>query len=87
MAIRRLEKVRSSDGEQMHMSVCVCVGACAHVNVFFFMCVNQKRKIETPPPLLPQYESDKKTVYSKQMESLMSLRLIYSFPASPRVQN
>lgn len=29
MAIRRLEKVRSSDGEQAH--VCVCVGACVPV--------------------------------------------------------
>lgn len=34
MAIRRLEKVRSSDGgEWAHVRECVCVGACAHVLV------------------------------------------------------
>lgn len=35
MAIRRLEKVRSSDGGGVGACarVCVCVGACAHVLV------------------------------------------------------
>lgn len=87
MAIRRLEKVRSSGREQTRTSEQSTHSPAQTCFACLFVCFILVWIMPVQNYVTGQFHSDKIVAHPDHRENLMSLRVIYSSPPSPGVHN